>query len=90
MALKVHVWHGQLGQVNSGSWVYGSFAIAVNNMSELRAACRDVGLHRPAETYGPKSDPSLAEAALGQPGVVLFKETEQGSDGSICQVQPTK
>ncbi len=89
MALKVHVWHGQLGQVSSGTWKYGSFAIAVNNMSELRAACRKAGLHRPSQTYGPQADRLLAEAALAQPGVVLFKETEQGSDGSIKQVQPS-
>ena len=88
MALKVHIWHGQLGQVGSGRWAYGSFAIAVNNMSEMRAACRAVGLHRPSETFGPQADRALAEAALLQPGVVLFKESEEGSDGSLHPVQP--
>jgi hypothetical protein len=51
-------------------------------------ACREAGLRRPSKTFGPQADRLLAEAALTQPGVVLFKETEQGSDGSIEQVQP--
>ncbi len=88
MALKVHVWHGQLSRASQGTWVHGSFAVAVNNMSELRSACRAVGLHRPSETFGAKADRTLAEAALGQPGVVLFREGGQGSDSTINALAP--
>jgi hypothetical protein len=46
-----------------------------------------VGLHRPSKTFGPQADRSLAEAALAQPGAVLFKEVEQASDGTVEVVQ---
>ena len=88
MSIKVFIWSGQLGQQRTGPWTYGQFVVAAPSVAALRAACREVGLHRPSETHLVKLTSEVATLALAAPGTVFFRSGEQGDDNEWHPVPP--
>jgi hypothetical protein len=77
LVLKVYFWGGQHhSETYAGGWVCGTFAAAVESLTELGSLCRNAGIHRPQKPWQAKPGRDEWEVAAATPGVLLFRNDE--------------